>query len=276
VIYLLDFRGADVGGPVVPGRIVQMGGLFTRLGTESDLRLESKITFLLHGFNCSRQRGRELLLRLAEKLPSVTDGAIVAVLWPGDHWVRFISYPFEGKDADDSAFELSRYIVRGIKPGTELSFVSHSLGARVVMETVERLIGRDYQIRQICLMAAAIDDYSLSDPEEYRIGVSLAERVAVLASKRDRVLKYAYPVGDLLQAFVFFWKDESGLALGYHGPKPIEGHSLPKQVYPVQIPDERKTDHGDYLPNHPPTPNQLSSARFANEVLQGAMAPKYS
>ena len=82
MIYILDFRGANFGGPVVPGRIVQIGGLLT----EDDLRLESKVTFLLHGYNVSREEGRESLLRLANELPSAADGAVVAVLWPGDHW----------------------------------------------------------------------------------------------------------------------------------------------------------------------------------------------
>src|SRR3989344_2861170 len=216
MIYLLDFRGACIGGPVVSGRIVQVGGLPVPLGTEDDLRLESKVTFLLHGYNVTRQEGRESLLRLANHLPSVTGGAIVAVLWPGDHWVRAISYPFEGNDADDSAAELARYIDRIIRRGTELFFVSHSLGARVVMGTVNRLTGTDYQIRQICLMAPAIDDFSLAHPDEYQIGTVAAERVAVLASKRDKILRLAYPIGDLLQAFIFFWEDEAGFALCYN------------------------------------------------------------
>lgn len=275
MIYILDFRGANVGGPVVPGRIMQIGGLPMTLGTEDGLRLEPKVTFLLHGYNVTRQEGRESLLRLAKKLPAATDGAVVAVLWPGDHWTGAISYPFEGKDADDSAAELVRFIDRVIRRGTELSFVSHSLGARVVMETVKRLIGEDYPIRQICLMAAAIDDFSLAHPQDYRHVVTAAERVAVLASQKDKVLKLAYPVGDLLQAFVFFWKDEIGLALGYHGPKPIDEYSVPGQVHHLQIPDGRESDHGDYIPANPPNQKQLSAAQFADEVLQGAITPGY-
>ncbi len=278
MIYFLDFRGADIGGPVVPGRIVQSVGLAESSGTEDDLRFESKITFLLHGYNVNRRKGREALLRLANALPSAANGAIVAVLWPGDHWARAASYPFEGKDADDTAAELARYIDRAIRRGAQLSFVSHSLGARVVMETVKRLIGEDYPIGQICLMAPAIDDFSLAYPDDYRLAAIQAKRVAVLASKKDKVLKLAYPIGDLLQAFIF-WKDEKGLALGYHGPKPAGGNSIPSQVYPHQIPDERKSDHGHYIPGENPDKrekeNQLSAVRFANDVLQEAAEPRY-
>jgi hypothetical protein len=150
------------------------------------------------------------------------------------------------------------------------------LGARVVLETGKRLIGRGYPIRQICLLAAAIDDFSLANPEDYREAVTSANRVAVLASRKDKVLKLAYPVGDLLQTFVFFWKDTVGLALGYHGPQSSGGHSIPHAVYHVQIPDGRNSDHADYIPGISPSPNQLSAAHFANEVLLGVITPKYS
>jgi len=272
--YVLDFRGANVGGAVVPGRILQVAGL--QLGTEDDLRRELKITFLLHGFNVNRDEGRASLLKLASLLPAAANGAIVAVLWPGDHWVGAINYPFEGNDADDSAMEMARYIDRVVMPGAELYFVSHSLGARVVMGAVNRLIGDRYLIRQICLMAAAIDDFSLAKPDEYRLATVGAERVAVLASRKDLVLKFAYTVGDFLQAFFFFWKDEVGLALGYHGPRPSGDSLIPNQVYYVQIPDGKDSGHGDYIPSDSPSPNQRSASNFANEVLGKVDKPQYS
>jgi Alpha/beta hydrolase of unknown function (DUF900) len=271
--YILDFRGADVGGPVIPGRIIRVDGV--PLGTEDDLRQEPKITFLLHGFNVNRQDGTDGLLRLGARLPAASDGAIVAVLWPGDHWVRAISYPFEGNDADDSAAEMARFIDRVVRPGTSLFFVSHSLGARVVMGTVQRLTSGRYAIRQICLMAAAINDFSLSNPDNYRAVVTATVRVAVLASHEDLVLRLAYPVGDVLQAFLF-WKDEAGLALGYHGPRPSDENLIPDQVYYVQIPDGRDSGHGDYIPSDPPSPNQVSAAQFADEVIRGMSRPQYT
>jgi hypothetical protein len=275
MIYILDFRAADVGGAVVPGRLLQLSGAQPPLGTEDDLQLETKITFLLHGFNVNRDEGREGLLRLANLLPAAAGGAIVGVLWPGDHWTGALSYPFEGNDADDSGAELARFIERVVRPGAGLSFVSHSLGARVVMETVKRLIGGGYRIGQICLMAAAIDDSSLADPEDYRDAVEITERVAVLASHKDKVLRFAYPGGDLLQAF-FFWDDDAGLAAGYHGPKAVDEHPLPSHVYHCQIPDLRDSDHGDYIPANSPSPNQLSAALFVDGVLKLVITPQYT
>jgi hypothetical protein len=124
-------------------------------------------------------------------------------------------------------------------------------------------------------MAPAIDDSSVANPEKYRLGATAADRLAVLASRKDLVLTLAYPLGDFLQAFIFFWKDDVGLALGYHGPKPYGENRIPDQVYHVQIPDERDSGHGDYVPSQPPSPNQRSATDFANQVIQGADRPQY-
>ena len=276
MIYLLDFRAADVGGAVVPGKLVALPGL----GTEADLRAETSLAFLIHGFNVNRASGVDVLRRLAQQLPGIGMGC-VGVLWPGDHWTRAISYSFEGRDADDSAKELTKYIALVVPKGTQLSFVSHSLGARVVMETIRKLNRTDYPIRQISLLAAAIDDFSLARPRDYSTAVAKTDRVAVLASQKDRVLKLAYPAGDALQAFVFFRRDSVGLALGSHGPKASGKDPVPKLVYHEQIPDGRGADHGHYFPLDPAgrsadvARNQASSVRFTADVLQGVSQPKY-
>jgi alpha/beta hydrolase family protein DUF900 len=277
VNYLLDFRASDVGGAVVPGTLVRGAGL----GTEADLRAETSVAFLIHGFNVNRAGGVDVLQRLAGLLPAGTGMGYVGVLWPGDHWVRAISYSFEGRDADDSSRELTKYIGIVIPKGTQLSFLSHSLGARVVMETIKKLNRTHYPIRQVSLTAAAIDDFSLARPRDYSIAVAKSDRVAVLASQKDLVLKLAYPAGDALQAFIFFRRDSFGLALGSHGPKPSGNDPVPKQVYHEQIPDSRGADHGHYFPGNPAgqsaqvTANQQSAVAFSAAVLQGGPQPKY-
>ena len=267
MIFILDFREANRGGAVVPGRLTK--------GSKDDLRRASKVTFLVHGFNVSRRDGTEKLTRLAGLLPAAADGAVVAVLWPGDHFVRAFSYPFEGRDADDTAAMLARYIGRVLRRGTEISFVTHSLGARLAMETVKRLRRRGYVFRQICLMAAAIDDFSLAEPRDYRAATNEADRVAVLASRKDRVLRFAYPAADRLQAFLFFWRETAGVALGFHGPRPARRSPIPPGVYREQIPQRRGSGHDDYLPDDPPNLEQRSAVQFADEVLQGRSAPRY-
>jgi esterase/lipase superfamily enzyme len=214
VIYLLDFRSSDTGGAVVPGVVVSAPGL----GTEQELRSETSLTFIVHGYNVNRRSGRESLLRAAQRLSAAHPVSYVGVLWPGDHWTRALSYPFEGRDADDSAAALVRYIQDVVAPGSELSFAAHSLGARVALGAVKRLRA-GYTVGEVCLMAAAVDDTSVAHPGDYLRAVGRARRVAVLASRRDRVLSLAYPAGDLLQSFIFFRTDRAGLALGFLGPR---------------------------------------------------------
>jgi len=96
--------------------------------------------------------------------------------------------------------------------------VSHSLGARVVLQSVRSLIVRRFQVSQICLMAAAVDDSSLAHPAVYLEAAAKTGRIAVLASRRDRILKFGYPLGDFLKAFLSP-RDRPGAALGYHGPR---------------------------------------------------------
>jgi len=274
MIYLLDFRAGNTGGAVVPGKVVAAPGL----GTEMDLRGETSLTFIIHGYNVNRENGRDSLTSAAQQLTAGRPASYVGVLWPGDHWTRALSYPFEGRDADDSAAFLARYIQDVIARGSRLSFVSHSLGARVLFETVKRL-RPDYSIGQVLTMAPAVDDTSVATPGDYLPAVVRSERVAVLASRKDKVLQLAYPVGDVLQAFIFFRTDHPGLALGYHGPRAAKGHAVPAQVLHEQVPDARESDHSHYLPTQNPTPtqarNQASAMTFARDVLTAVPHPRY-
>ena len=125
-------------------------------------------------------------------------------------------------------------------------------------------------------MAAAIDDDSLAGPAQYRPETTETDRIAVLSSRKDKVLKYAYPAGDLLQAFLF-WKDSADLALGFHGPRK-HGRSesaVPSNVLDQRIAKSRRVGHGDYLPDQTPNLEQQSAADYADAVLSGDRDPRY-
>ena len=268
MIYFLDFRGRNQGGPVLPGRIVIPAGA-DATATEEALRRESRVVFLTHGFNVNRDSGQAQLHDFAAALPRAAGAALVVVTWPGDSWAGAAGYSFEGNDADDSGAELARFIDRVLRAGAELGFVSHSLGARVVMETIKRLDAARWPVTQVCVMAPAIDDTSVSTPRVYRNAVEDSQRVAVLASEGDRVLRWAYPAGDLLQAFVFFWKDVSGAALGLHGARADGRWSVPENLLARVVPRGDGVDHGDYLFAGAPSDKQRRAAAFADAVLAG-------
>lgn len=266
-MYELDFRGANVSGPVVPGKLLR--------GSQDQLQRSRDIVFLIHGFNLDRHEGRIAMQNLASRLPSQRNASLVSVLWPGDHWAGALSYSFEGRDADDTALELARYIVRVIRRDARISFVTHSLGARIALAAIQLIARYGYVAEEVCMMAAAVDDYAVALPEKYRSAVERCRRVTVLASRRDSVLRYAYPAGDLLQAFVFWRSDEYGQALGYHGPRAKGRYAVPRKVLHNQISDSRNVGHSDYVPDNPPNARQEAAASFCDQVLSGDRFPVY-
>jgi esterase/lipase superfamily enzyme len=272
LFFLLDFRSGDVGGSVVPGRLT--------LGapTIDDLRACANVVFMVHGFNVDRATGAAELQALSTLLPAVGEGAAVAVLWPGDSSIGPASYPFETNKADDTAVELAKFIGDNLPQHPAISFAAHSLGSRVVMQTVQQLKIKGVPVNQVCLMAGAIDNNSLAGTALYRGASEYAARVAVLYSPSDTVLKYAYPAGNILSAFLH-WNATSDAALGYTGPKPASGAdaTIPAPVASTGIPTGDGVNHSDYIPsaNVPPSAKQLAAARYANLVLSGALPLSY-
>jgi esterase/lipase superfamily enzyme len=243
--FILDFRLDDRGGPVVPGILIDtLDGASGQAAIRRLAQVE-QVVFLVHGFNVTRPRGRASLLKLAGLLPAARSQAVVGVLWPGDSWARAASYSFEGRDADDTAAQLVRFLGDIFPRGATVSFAAHSLGCRVVLETV-RALDAGFAVDQVALMAGAVDDYSLAWSRAYRAAVQRAKRVAVLASRCDDVLRLAYPIGDLLQAFLFFWRDEPRTETGPRAPPGGAGrraaqadrHREPRE--PRRLPAERQ------------------------------------
>ena len=279
MILFLDFRSADAGGAVTHGVAYDRDGTLSGQSAEDLLLVADHVTIAVHGFNVSRAAGRQSLGDFAAALTQQAPlGPIVAVLWPGDSnlgALSFLSYPTEGNDADDTAAALAAWLGRVLRPDTTLSFVSHSLGARVVFGTINALDRKRFGIREVCVMAPAIDDWSVSDPGTYRTATECVNRVSVLGSRQDNVLKWAYPAGDFVESLLFFWKDAPGGALGRHGAKPFRTLPVPDDVTSTIIADVEKVDHGDYLFSPTPDPRQLRAARFADAVLAGDDTPAY-
>lgn len=276
MILFVDFRARDVGGPVVPGRFVDpVGHGRTPEECRATLRAAARVAVLVHGFNVNRPSGTEALRRLAGRI--VADAADVAlvVTWPGDSWAGPLGYPLEGNDADDTAVELARFLERELPATADLSFASHSLGARVVLETIRRL-PRHLMVREVCVAAAAVDDDALNAGGRYVRAADGSRRTTVLASRADRVLAWAYPAGDLVQSWLFAWKDRAGPALGLRGPRPdAEAPTSPK-VRVERIPPAVGVDHGDYITSGPEGGKHRACAAFVAAVLRGDGDPVYA
>ena len=246
----VNFRTSPVGGDIVEDPYVLDGDglqdpvqLRTVGWTIPPARVAGRhVVFATHGFNVSYRAGVHVLAQLEQTLALGDAFLFVGVLWPGDYWIPVINYPAEASDAVRCGQLLAGLVNRTLSGASAVSFVSHSLGGRLIFEAVAHL---DAPADQVCVLAAAVDDNCLST-RQYSIVRANARRVSVLASTEDLVLRLAYPLGDFA-ADVAFDGDDSPWrgALGYRGPRP----SRVDRVEARQIDPANHIGHLEYLPS---------------------------
>ncbi|HML10663.1 MAG TPA: alpha/beta hydrolase [Stellaceae bacterium] len=246
--YFLNFRSQNVGGPVVGPYLLQGDGSAPspQVSVVPPARLPSifagkNVLFVTHGFNVSYQDGANALELLGRYLNLASSYLFVGMLWPGDAWIPVVDYPFEGNVAIDCGNRLARFCNNVCAGAQSLSFASHSLGARFVLQAIT---GLNRRVKLLCMMAGAVNQDCLG--AEYAAAASQCDRIAALASHCDDVLKLAFTIGDPFADLLHDDHTPFRAALGYDGP------SLPTSVIaPWQIPDGDDYGHGSYLPPGP-------------------------
>ena len=206
-------------------------------------RVEGRdVFFATHGFNVDQQRGINALSLWSQRCRLPDPGLFVGVLWPGDSTLLpFVDYVYEGVEAISSGKVLATYLNENAKQAQSISFVSHSLGARTVLETIR---GLNAKPRQVILMAGAIENDCLA--KEYADAAAKASKIYVIASRSDEVLKWAFPAGNLVGEIVMHGHPYDRTALGRDGPdRPLPSAM---DIGSCQIPDGWQYGHGDYLP----------------------------
>ncbi len=178
--------------------------------------------------------------------------------WPGDadwpgplDWLDALVYPAAVHTARDAAALLADLIER--IPGlVRVHFVAHSLGCRVVLETLEILWARGrLAIGSICLMAASVERDDVAPGGKFSdLLAALGEagsEMLVLHSRRDKVLRFTFPLGQSLA-------DEGFLpeALGLEGPPP----GMPGRVSERRI---AGANHGDYWGHQDNEPSRVAT-----------------
>jgi hypothetical protein len=225
-----------------------------------------------HGFNVNRGDGIYNLSHWAQWLKLGDNGFFVGVLWPGDsRWLPVLDYPIENSEAIRSGRILAQYLDKNFSGAQSLSFTSHSLGARVILETIRNLSG-NVRIGTVTLMAAAIDDTCLVN--EYSDAARRAAKLSVLASSCDEVLKWAFPAGNPLAGIVTrgdpYWHG----ALGRFGPYPAD---QPGNLWKTpNLPDKWNFGHHSYINYEDHGPGNPPSGAFALPVIvppQGTAVP---
>jgi hypothetical protein len=248
----LNFRTRSVGGAVIDPYVLEGDGtatppaLTTLDWKEIGRRASGKHVLLAaHGFNVSYESGASCLDRLGAALGLTSSELFLGILWPGDFWLPAVNYPFAGATSMDCGRRLARFCNRWLADAHAISFISHSLGARLVLEAVRNL---DRPARVVCIAAGAINRDCLVT--EYAAASGNAGAISTLASVDDTVLKLAFPVGDALSDVLDDDHTPFTPALGYRGPS----RPTPAAVAPAQIPAAAGYNHGDYLPPSNPGP----------------------
>ena len=96
------------------------------------------------------------------------------------------------KIADRAGALLAPFLDANFQDAASISFASHSLGARVVLATIENAAAG--RCGSLTLMAGAIDDDCLN--KEFAAAAAKVGTISVLASKKDTVLSHLFPLGN--------------------------------------------------------------------------------
>lgn len=192
--------------------------------SNADLLRKRHLILLVHGFNNTEKAARESYQSL---FTDTLDDPVVHFFWPGDirAWAALsaLSYPWQIRHALTSAQRLADYLTGLLGPEdtpAAVTFVCHSLGARLVLEAVRLALadGRRWpEIRLLCLMAAAVPLELVETGEVLAASTRHANSLAVFYSRADQVLHLAFPAG---QEAAYPWIEHKiyRRALGRFGP----------------------------------------------------------
>jgi hypothetical protein len=242
-MYFLNTRSLPLGGGVGPLTVLDETNAVHPASDVVAAVRGHDVLMVTHGFNVNQMDG---LRELSDwvKLLNLGSTVCVGMLWPGDaRWIHVVDYPVEGNEAMTAGNELASFINTNFSGALSLSFASHSLGARMVMQTIA---GLSRSVRRLLLMAGAIDNTCLSS--EYAAAAEKVQSISVLASRSDDVLKWAFPSGNFVSGLFSRGVPYIHEAMGREGP--AEPYPSPDNIHADwQIPDGWDYGHGSYLPS---------------------------
>ena len=199
-----------------------------------------------HGFNVSATRGLPALEKWDELCTLPHPHVFVGVLWPGDsQFLPILDYPIEVPVAQQSGALLARLLNTHATGATSISMASHSLGARAILEAASQLKRR---VAVMVLMASAIEDDCLA--KEYASAARNTDKIHVVASRADRVLQFAFPLGNPVGELLLHGHPYFKAALGRNGPDSYQ--EIASSCTHWQMPDGDPSwdfGHGDYMPS---------------------------
>jgi hypothetical protein len=241
----LDLRLSPVGGALSRSVAINQGTTVADYSGMDKAQLLSDVRGVhvligTHGFNVNRADGIASLSKWERLLQFAQPSAFVGVLWPGDSiWLHGLDYPEEPRVAKETGLLLAPFLDATLARAASVSFVSHSLGARVVLETTAKMA---LPVRRLMLMAGAIDDNCLNT--EFKAAANHIGGISVLASKKDDVLSVAFPLGNILGGIIAEGHPWWHSALGRSGPSAPRPSNFQA---PFEIPETWDYRHSSYL-----------------------------
>lgn len=211
---------------------------------------KKNVLVLVHGYNNTEDDVNLAYARIETAVTKHVPGKfdiVVGYTWPGG--AIGISYPIARARANGAGPRLAPWLQKIARKAKSLDVMCHSLGARVVLKA----LGAGHKnpakpLRNLYLLAAAVDNESIEKGEEFFDATRRSDRVVVMHSKKDKTLALWFRLGDAILPWQ--WFDMFDVALGYSGPEDpsdIIGHSPHVQVVNCKA---RELDHGDYK-DHP-------------------------
>ncbi len=240
----INLRATPIGGVVAREASAWNNGTsFVPPAAFAEMVAGRDLVLATHGFNVDQQDGINALSMWEGNCQLPPSYLYIGVLWPGDSRLHvFVDYVYEGVEAIAGGKLLAAYLNVNAPRADSLSFFSHSLGARMVLQAVR---GLSLPVRRLTLMAGAIEDDCLA--REYNDVARKVLETAVVASRSDEVLHWAFPAGNLVGGILMHGHPYDRTALGRDGP----ARPLPPGVTvdSWQIPEPWNYGHHDYLPN---------------------------
>ncbi|RYY28729.1 MAG: alpha/beta hydrolase [Sphingomonadales bacterium] len=212
----ISLRRHAVGGSLDNGKI-SPSNLFVR---------EDKLVILIHGFNVTEEAANLSYDHFERYLSPDVRSRIVRLYWPGDtstvadsergeqgllsRVISPICYMAKPKTAL-GASQLLRDLLKeafrarqanGRNSPLEICFIAHSLGCRLTLEALERLIvtkGTNSELPFTLLMAAAVPQYAVTGSGSFTNMINQLDHLWVLHSSDDKVLKRFFRPGQLAE-----------------------------------------------------------------------------
>jgi esterase/lipase superfamily enzyme len=209
-----------------------------------------RVLMLVHGYNNTEDDVSLAYARIeravAEHLGTRYD-LVIGYTWPGG--ALGVSYPIARSRSNSAGPRLAPWLQKIARRAQALDVMSHSLGARVTLKALAQGLKNPARpLRNLYLLAAAVDNESIEKGEEFYDATKRSEQTIVMHSRKDRTLAIWFRVGDAILPWQ--WLDIFDVALGYSGPEDpadIIDHSPHVKVVNCKGPE---LDHGDYK-DHP-------------------------